>query len=73
MEKFIKGSLMDRPESFEKFYYAQVGIGGIIDVYEFKRTGGKPGQKVSLARKQRLSLARIARKWGLLPRPRTLD
>jgi len=71
---------MDRPESFEKFYYAKVGMGEacccaerIIDVYEFNRTGGKPGQKVSLARKQRLSLARIARKWGLLPRPRTPD
>ena len=64
---------MDKLESFEKFYYAQVGIGGIIDVYQFNRTGGKPGLKVGVAPKQRFSLAGIARKWGLLPRPRTLD
>ena len=71
---------MDKLESFEKFYYAKVGMGEvcgcaerIIDVYEFNRTGGKPGLRVSLAPKQRFSLAGIARKWGLLPRPRTLD
>jgi hypothetical protein len=38
-----------KPESFEKFYYAKVGLGEgcgcaerVIDVHEFNRLGGRP-------------------------------
>lgn len=69
---------MQRPESFEKFYYTKVGLGEacgcaekIIDVYEFNRTGGaanKPGA-VS-GRKKRRSWRSLALKFGLISRPR---
>ncbi|WP_171176979.1 hypothetical protein [Ruegeria sp. HKCCD8929] len=70
---------MQRPESFEKFYYTKVGLGEacgcaekVIDVYEFNRTGGdaqvKPTRR---ARRKRMSLRSFALKFGLIGRPKT--
>lgn len=70
---------MQRPESFEKFYFTKVGLGEacgcaekIIDVYEFNRTGGARARGASqpVARK-RTSLRSLALKFGLISRPRT--
>ncbi|MEX0345785.1 MAG: hypothetical protein AB3N20_12745 [Rhizobiaceae bacterium] len=60
-----------RPESFEKFYYAKVGLGEgcgcaerVIDVYEFNRQASErhaPRQKSDIHG----ALKRLARKLGL--------
>ena len=67
---------MQKPESFEKFYYTKVGMGEacgcaerIIDVYEFNRTGGKPERHAHHVRKPRFSLKTALRRYGLLGRP----
>lgn len=70
---------MQRPESFEKFYFTKVGLGEacgcaekIIDVYEFNRTGGtKARQPSSFRARKRMSLRSFALKFGLISRPRT--
>ena len=69
---------MQKPESFEKFYYSKVGMGEacgcaerIIDVYEFNRQGGKPERKAFRAPKLRFSLRAFLRKYGLTQRPKS--
>ncbi|MEX0365073.1 MAG: hypothetical protein AB3N22_03330 [Ruegeria sp.] len=70
---------MQRPESFEKFYYTKVGLGEacgcaekVIDVYEFNRTGGAvQGKPTCSARRKRMSLRSFALKFGLIGRSKT--
>ena len=69
---------MQKPESFEKFYYSKVGMGEacgcaerIIDVYEFNRQGGKPARVGLRAPKLRFSLRGFLRKYGLARRPKS--
>ncbi len=69
---------MKKPESFEKFYFAKVGLGEacgcaekVIDVYEFNRKGGaQSGRGVSRRKPLRLSLRSFALKYGLISRKR---
>ena len=69
---------MQNPESFEKFYFAKVGMGEacgcaerIIDVYEFNRKGGsQPKQSLKRERRKRRSFRSWAVKYGLLSRKR---
>ena len=69
---------MQKPESFEKFYFAKVGMGEscgcaerIIDVFEFNRKGGAPSkQAMKHAKRKRRSFRSWAVKYGLLSRKR---
>lgn len=69
---------MKNPESFEKFYFAKVGMGEacgcaerVIDVYEFNRQGGKQAKApINKGRRKRRSLRSWAVKYGLLGRKR---
>lgn len=67
---------MQKPESFENFYYKKVGLGEAcgcaeraIDMYEFDRTAG--GRKGARTGRRRFSLKSFALKYGLLSRRRT--
>ncbi len=67
---------MQKPESFERFYYAKVGMGEacgcaerIIDVYEFNRQGGRKGWFAMKAPAWRFSWRGFLRKYGLIGRP----
>ncbi|UWQ36730.1 hypothetical protein K3552_14765 [Leisingera aquaemixtae] len=67
---------MQKPESFESFYYKKVGLGEAcgcaeraIGMYEFDRTlGGKTHARTG---RRRFSFKAFALKYGLLSRPRT--
>ncbi|WP_300013272.1 hypothetical protein [uncultured Roseobacter sp.] len=67
----------DKPEDFQKFYYAKVGLGEgcgcaerVIDMHEFDRLAGKP--KLHLPRlPQRGAWRRFLNKAGLTSRPKT--
>ena len=69
---------MQNPESFEKFYYAKVGMGEacgcaerVIDVFEFNRQGGAQEKKMMKSEKRRnRSFRGWAVKYGLLSRKR---
>ncbi len=69
---------MQNPESFEKFYYAKVGMGEscgcaerVIDVFEFNRKSGlRPKHALKKDRRKPLSLRGWAIKYGLLSRKR---
>jgi len=69
---------MQKPESFEKFYFAKVGMGEacgcaerVIDVYEFNRKGGAQTSKHLIPKKrQRRSLRGWAVKYGFISRKR---
>lgn len=69
---------MQNPESFEKFYFAKVGMGEacgcaerVIDVFEFNRKGGAQSQKaLKQDRRKRRSFRSWAVKYGLLSRKR---
>lgn len=71
---------MKNPDSFEKFYFAKVGMGEscgcaerIIDVFEFNRRGGAQSKNALKTEKcKRRSFRSWAMKYGLLSRkPRT--
>jgi len=68
---------MQKPENFEKFYYAKVGMGEacgcaerIIDVYEFNRKGGQEERTSVPSRSRRFSLQGFLVKYGLKTRRR---
>ncbi len=68
---------MQKPEDFQKFYYTKVGMGEacgcaerIIDVYEFNRKGGAVAQTDVPSPRKRRSWKSLARKYGLLSRPK---
>ncbi|MEM1005360.1 MAG: hypothetical protein AAGB28_08265 [Pseudomonadota bacterium] len=70
---------MQKPESFEKFYFAKVGMGEacgcaerVIDVYEFNRKGGGGHGHATLPQKARKNrtLRGWAVKYGLISRKR---
>ena len=69
---------MRNPESFEKFYFAKVGMGEacgcaerIIDVFEFNRMGGAQSKKaVGYSKRKKGSFRSWAIKYGLLSRKR---
>jgi hypothetical protein len=69
---------MQNPESFEKFYFAKVGMGEacgcaerVIDVFEFNRKGGAQAKKaLKLKNRKSWSLRGWAVKYGLLSRKR---
>ncbi|WP_037307977.1 hypothetical protein [Ruegeria halocynthiae] len=69
---------MQNPESFEKFYFAKVGMGEacgcaerVIDVFEFNRKGGAQSkQALKQDRRKRRSFRSWAVKYGLLSRKR---
>ncbi|CUK16943.1 hypothetical protein RUE5091_04062 [Ruegeria denitrificans] len=69
---------MQNPESFEKFYYAKVGMGEacgcaerVIDVFEFNRQGGAQAKKAMKSNKRNnRSFRGWAVKYGLLSRKR---
>jgi hypothetical protein len=68
---------MQKPESFEKFYYTKVGMGEacgcaerIIDVFEFNRRGGTQNKTGLHHKNRRGSLRSLAYKYGLLSRKR---
>lgn len=71
---------MKKPESFDKFYYAKVGLGEacgcaekIIDVYEFNRKGGAVlGHRTVGKKPLRRSLRSFALKYGLISRKRPI-
>lgn len=71
---------MQKPESFEKFYFAKVGMGEacgcaerVIDVYEFNRKGGQAAKSETQPKKRkRRSFRSWAIKYGLLSRRRSL-
>ncbi len=71
---------MKNSESFEKFYFAKVGMGEacgcaerIIDVFEFNRTAGAHSKKsVKQDRRKRRSFRSWAVKYGFLSRKRQL-
>ena len=64
-------------QSFEKFYYAKVGLGEgcgcaerVIDVHEFNRLAGKPKRAFRMAKPDlRASLRRFLNAAGLSRRP----
>ena len=66
-----------KDQSFEKFYYAKVGLGEgcgcaerVIDVHEFNRLAGKPKRAVRMAKPDlRASLRRFLNAAGLSRRP----
>ncbi len=67
---------MQKPERFEKFYFAKVGMGEacgcaerVIDVYEFNRKGGAQAkQALKQDKRKRRSFRSWALKYGLLSR-----
>ncbi|MFY2822908.1 hypothetical protein [Ruegeria sp. MALMAid1280] len=69
---------MKNPESFEKFYFAKVGMGEacgcaerVIDAFEFNRKGGAQTKKPVKQEKRKIrSLRGWAVKYGLLSRKR---
>ncbi|WP_171131734.1 MULTISPECIES: hypothetical protein [unclassified Ruegeria] len=69
---------MHKPERFEKFYFAKVGLGEacgcaekVIDVYEFNRKGGSQATgAVQKAKPRHRSLRSFALKYGLISRAR---
>lgn len=68
---------MQRPESFEQFYFTKVGLGEacgcaekIIDVFEFNRRGGARKKTGLVQQKRHGSLKSMAYKYGLLGRRR---
>ncbi|WP_298934092.1 hypothetical protein [uncultured Ruegeria sp.] len=69
---------MQNPESFEKFYFAKVGMGEacgcaerIIDVFEFNRKGGVQSKRtMKQDKRRRRSFRSWAVKYGLLSRKR---
>ena len=69
---------MQNPESFEKFYFAKVGMGEacgcaerVIDVFEFNRQGGAQAKKALKPEKRNTRTLRgWAVKYGLLSRKR---
>ena len=68
---------MQRPESFEKFYYTKVGLGEacgcaekVIDVYEFDRQGGRVTGGARRRPRFAFSWAGFLRKYGLARRPK---
>lgn len=69
---------MQRPESFDKFYFAKVGLGEacgcaekVIDVYEFNRQGGaQTRQGIERKKTRRRLLRSFALKYGLISRKR---
>lgn len=69
---------MQRPESFDKFYFAKVGLGEacgcaekIIDVYEFNRQrGAQTRQGIERKKTRRRLLRSFALKYGLISRKR---
>ena len=67
---------MQKPESFETFYYKKVGLGEAcgcaeraIDMYEFDRTAA--GKTRANSGRRRFSLKSFALKYGLWSRRRT--
>ncbi|WP_170444290.1 hypothetical protein [Ruegeria arenilitoris] len=68
---------MQKPERFDKFYFAKVGMGEacgcaerIIDVYEFNRKAGARGAGTGkVARPRHRGLRSLALKYGLISRP----
>ncbi|WP_171211971.1 MULTISPECIES: hypothetical protein [unclassified Ruegeria] len=70
---------MQNPESFEKFYFAKVGMGEacgcaerVIDVFEFNRKGGaQTKSEVQQEKPRRRSFRGWAVKYGLLSRRQT--
>ncbi|WP_170357013.1 hypothetical protein [Ruegeria arenilitoris] len=68
---------MQKPERFDKFYFAKVGMGEacgcaerIIDVYEFNRkAGARDAGTGKVARPRRRGLRSLALKYGLISRP----
>lgn len=70
------GRGIKRPEDFQKFYYAKVGLGEgcgcaekIIDVHEFNRLAGKPRLRLTLLPGPR-AWRRFLKKAGLTARPK---
>ncbi len=69
---------MQRPDRFDKFYFAKVGLGEacgcaerVIDVFEFNRKSGAQSLKaLKTDRRNRRSLRGLAVKYGLLSRKR---
>ncbi|UWQ91632.1 hypothetical protein K3727_02120 [Rhodobacteraceae bacterium M382] len=68
---------MQKPEDFQKFYYTKVGMGEacgcaerVIDVYEFNRKGGTIDRVDVPSPRKRRSWKSLARKYGLLSRPK---
>ncbi|WP_377191722.1 hypothetical protein [Ruegeria meonggei] len=69
---------MQKPGSFEKFYFAKVGMGEacgcaerVIDVFEFNRKGGAESkQPLKQGKRKRRSFRSWAVKYGLLSRKR---
>ena len=68
---------MQRPESFEKFYYTKVGLGEacgcaekVIDVYEFNRQGGRVTGAPARRMRFTFSWQAFLRKYGLARRPK---
>lgn len=69
---------MQNPESFEKFYFAKVGMGEacgcaerVIDVFEFNRKGGAAAKTaVKQEKRKRRTFRGWAIKYGLLSRKR---
>ena len=67
----------EKDQSFEKFYYAKVGLGEgcgcaerVIDVHEFNRLAGKPKPVLRMAKPDfRASLRRFLNAAGLSRRP----
>ncbi|MEO1109298.1 MAG: hypothetical protein AAFX90_15390 [Pseudomonadota bacterium] len=67
---------MHKPERFEKFYFAKVGMGEacgcaerVIDVYEFNRKSGTQSkQALKKGKRKRRSFRSWAMKYGLLSR-----
>lgn len=66
---------MQKPERFDRFYFAKVGMGEacgcaerIIDVYEFNRKAGARDAGM-VARPRRRGLRSLALKYGLISRP----
>ncbi|WP_170418139.1 hypothetical protein [Ruegeria atlantica] len=71
---------MKNPDSFEKFYFAKVGMGEacgcaerVIDVFEFNRKGGAQSKRaLKPEKRKRRSFRSWAVKYGLMSRkPRT--
>jgi hypothetical protein len=70
---------MQKPESFERFYFTKVGMGEacgcaerVIDVYEFNRkSGAHAPEAMKPEKRKRRSFRGWAVKYGLLSRKRT--
>ncbi|WP_298838762.1 hypothetical protein [uncultured Roseobacter sp.] len=69
----------ERPEDFQKFYYAKVGLGEgcgcaerVIDMHEFDRLAGRSGRRLPRL-PQRGGFRRFLQKAGLTSRPERPD